>query len=52
LFGCFYHHDLIIDWSQTDISAISDLLDAELRDGKCKLPHRYGRLLYDRFNGP
>jgi len=50
LFGHFYHHDLIFDWKQCDITAIGHLLDNELRDRSCLLPHRFGRYLYDRFN--
>ena len=50
LFGYFYHHDLIFDWTKCDIPAIIDLLDSELRANTCRLPHRLGRYLYDRFN--
>ena len=50
LFMTFFHHDIAFDWVASDLKSITDLLDAEVRDKKIYLPHRFGRLLYDRFN--
>lgn len=50
LFSRFYHHDVFIDHSKTDASRIREILERELAQERIKLPHRYGRLLYDRFS--
>ena len=50
LFCMFNHHDLIVDWTQTNIEGIVTLLKRELLAEKLRLPYRYGRSLYDRFN--
>lgn len=50
LFGKFFHHDLIFDWQSTDLKAIEHLIEHELMTEKIKLPYRFGRQLYDRFN--
>lgn len=45
-----YHHDLWIDVHRTDHDAVKGLVDGEVRSGRLRLPYRFGRLLYDRFN--
>jgi hypothetical protein len=49
-FARFFHHDLFVDHNKTDVSAIWNLLNSELSAERLKLPDRYGRRLYDRFN--
>ena len=49
-FARFFHHDLFVDHLNTDASKIQKLLEEELAQERIRLPHRYGRLLYDRFN--
>jgi len=49
-FARFFHHDLFVDHQNTDTSKIQKLLEEELAQERIRLPHRYGRLLYDRFN--
>jgi hypothetical protein len=50
LFRILAHHDLLIDWKRSDIHAITLLLERELLAEKIRLPFRFGRVLYDRFN--
>lgn len=50
LFGTFYHHNVLIDWKRSNIAGIRALLERELLQEKIRLPYRFGRLLYDRFN--
>lgn len=52
LLTCFYHHDLFVDWQETDTAGLRALLDHELRIRRARLPYRFGRTLYDRFNDP
>jgi hypothetical protein len=46
----FAYTDLLVDHTKTDVTAAIELVDAEIRQLKIRLPYRYGRLLYDRFN--
>lgn len=50
LFGIFAYHDLLVDWKRSDLDAIATLLERELLSEKLRLPYRFGRVLYDRFN--
>src|SRR5439155_196233 len=45
-----YHHDVFFDWMRCDRTRIRQLLQQELLESRVRLPYRYGRLLYDRFN--
>ena len=49
-FAVFFHHDLFFDAGKTDSPRIRQLLEYELLHERIRLPYRYGRLLYDRFN--
>jgi hypothetical protein len=46
----FFHHELFLDSLNTDITSIRRILERELFQERLRLPHRFGRLLYDRFN--
>jgi hypothetical protein len=46
----FFHHDLWLDVGACDVEGIEAMIDRELRSGSFRLPYRYGRLLYDRYN--
>lgn len=50
LFTKFYHDDLLFDWKKSDLESLTALLSQEIRTEKLRFPHRFGRLLYDRFN--
>jgi hypothetical protein len=50
LFARFYHHDLLFDCEKTDALAVRQILQRELIQERIRLPFRWGRLLYDRFN--
>lgn len=50
LFCLFYHHELLIDCANSDLKGILELLQRELMSQRLQLPHRFGRLLYDKFN--
>jgi hypothetical protein len=50
MFGILAHHEFLIDWKRSNASAIALLLERELLAEKIRLPFRYGRVLYDRFN--
>jgi hypothetical protein len=49
-FGKFFHHEIFFDWTKTDLPRIRETLQHELFHERIRLPYRYGRLLYDRFN--
>jgi hypothetical protein len=49
-FLTFCHHDLLIDIDEIDVFSIEKVLDKQLRANNLRLPHRFGRTLYDRFN--
>lgn len=49
-FGKFFHHELFFDHRISDAKGIRELLEKELLQDTIRLPYRYGRLLYDRFN--
>lgn len=49
-FGTFFHHELFFDLEKTDSVKIRKLFERELLQGRLRLPSRFGRLLYDRFN--
>jgi hypothetical protein len=46
----FFYHDLMVDWSKSDLDGIRNLLNREIREERIRFPFRFGRLLYDRFN--
>jgi hypothetical protein len=46
----FFHHELFIDHRKTDSLIVRQILQRELLHERIRLPHRFGRLLYDRFN--
>lgn len=46
----FFHHDLFIDVNGTDVEKIKSILNQELLQERIRLPFRFGRLLYDRYN--
>ena len=50
LFGYFSHHAILVDWTRCNLHAIAALLQRELLSEKLRLPYRFGRALYDRFN--
>jgi hypothetical protein len=50
MFGKFFHSELFFDWRRSNISGIATLLHNELLSCRVRLPHRMGRLIYDRFN--
>ena len=50
LFCLFFHHELLIDCINSNLKAILALLQDELLNQRLRLPHRFGRLLYDKFN--
>ena len=50
LFGIFFHHEIMFDWELSDIDGIRSILEKELLSGRIKLPYRFGRILYDKFN--
>jgi hypothetical protein len=46
----FCFRDLLIDLDKADLHLLISRLDIDLREKNLRLPHRFGRLLYDRFN--
>ncbi|HXN94043.1 MAG TPA: hypothetical protein VN879_06040 [Candidatus Acidoferrales bacterium] len=46
----FFHHDLFFDYQESDSTKIREILGRELLQERVRLPHRFGRSLYDRFN--
>jgi len=50
MFCVYFHHGLLIDWEKCDLKALHQLVNAELLSGRLRWPHRFGRLLYDKFN--
>jgi len=49
-FAKFFHHDLFFDSVKTQSTIIREVLQREILQERISLPHRFGRLLYDRFN--
>jgi hypothetical protein len=50
MFCLFFHHDLFVDCAKCNLKALQQLVNSELLSGQLRWPHRFGRLLYDRFN--
>jgi hypothetical protein len=50
LFKYFYHHDLLINFRKTKPELIRQILERELIQETIRLPNRFGRALYDRYN--
>ncbi len=50
MFCLFFHHELFVDYTRCDLKALSELVNTEALAGKLAWPHRFGRLLYDKFN--
>lgn len=50
LLACFFHHDLLIDCTASNLDAICQHLSASLLNRTILLPHVTGRELYDKFN--
>lgn len=50
LFRLFHHHDFLVDVPRTDVMGLKRLVERDLMDDRVRLPYRFGRLLYDRFN--
>lgn len=50
LFRRFYHHDLLIDVSNSDLEALTTMTSKESLRNRVRWPYRYGRMLYDKFN--
>jgi hypothetical protein len=46
----FFHRDLLVDIEKSDIELLVSRIDTDLREGSLRLPNRFGRNLYDRFN--
>ena len=44
------HHELLIDLTRCDWDAIENELSKQIRERRLLLPHRFGRMLYDKFN--
>ena len=50
LFRMFYDIGLLVDHKTSDIALARELIGNSIADGTLILPHRFGRILYDRFN--
>lgn len=50
MFRAFFHHDFLIDPAKSDWDLIEEQLNKEMVTRQILLPHRVGRLLYDKFN--
>ena len=50
LFCLFFHHELLVDCSKCNLEEVRRIIDAEIRSRLRPVPHRFGRLLYDKFN--
>ena len=50
LFRIFYDIDLLVDHKASDIDLARELISNSIADRTLILPHRFGRILYDRFN--
>ena len=50
LFRMFYDIELLVDYKTSDIDLARELVSNCIADGTLILPHRFGRILYDRFN--
>ncbi|MGE5567028.1 MAG: hypothetical protein ACM3YN_12870 [Parcubacteria group bacterium] len=46
----FFHHDLLINPTLSDPKRAWAMLEAQILAGDIKLPYRFGRTLYDKFN--
>jgi hypothetical protein len=46
----FVHHDILIDLDESDIDKAIEIYSDELLSKKVRLPYRFGRSLYDKFN--
>lgn len=49
-FCLFFHHELFVDCAKCDLKALRELVNIEMLSGNLRWPHRFGRLLYDKFN--
>lgn len=50
LLAIFAHHEPLIDVARCDLNAIENEVSKLIRERHLLLPHRFGRLLYDKFN--
>jgi len=50
LYGYFFHHDILIDYEATDITAVMRLLEDDLFCDRIRFPYIWGRQLHDNFN--
>jgi hypothetical protein len=50
LFAKFFHHELFFDFQKVESLNVRQILERELLQERLRLPYRFGRLLYDRFN--
>src|SRR6185436_13861663 len=50
MFCVFFHHELVIDCAKCDLRGLHQLVNSDLISGRLRWPHRFGRLLYDKFN--
>jgi hypothetical protein len=50
LLDIFFHEHVLIDPIKSDINQAITLFSNDIKEGKVKLPYRYGRVLYDKFN--
>src|SRR6266478_5843731 len=50
LFMKFFHHELFFSYEESDSEKVRGILERELFQERVRLPHRFGRALYDRFN--
>jgi hypothetical protein len=46
----FFHHDFLVDIERSDAGKALKMLQHELLSGSFRLPYRFGRILYDKFN--
>ncbi|MGX7707493.1 hypothetical protein [Methylobacterium sp. Gmos1] len=46
----FFHHDLLIDVHSSSSDKLSNVLAIDIAAGALRIPERFGRVLYDRFN--
>jgi len=49
-FMSFYHLDIFLDTEKMDESKIKNIISRLLKDGTVKIPSRFGRFLYDKYN--
>ncbi|MCB2144908.1 MAG: hypothetical protein KQI81_00435 [Deltaproteobacteria bacterium] len=50
LFKLFYHTDLLVNYIESDLSGILELLNQMERDGHLRWPYAYGNKLYHKYN--